>query len=131
MFALGGYTRALRIKDLVYAPFLIFFFISITFVISRAVSVGSDLDMLKKRERAFDDILHQFNKEKFMKKNCRLDVGDYGAWIELSLFKKNKKLEEHILQKKKEVEREIMDELADQLYSNGILPMGRKDWTGL
>ena len=128
MFTIGAYTNALKGTDIILAPFAFLFFAGFAQFFVQLKTEGSDFDMLSQREEKFREVLTNFNKNKFLEKNCRLDVGEFGAWIEINLVKKNEKLEEHLQNMKKKIEEEIMNELSDELYEKGILPIGKESW---
>lgn len=128
MFLLGTITKALSTQDFIFLPFLVICFILVAFFSQTLMKTSTGVEYLTKRQTDFNERLRELNKSRFLSKGFRFEAGEMGAWIELQFMKEHPKLGRYHRQIEKDVEQEINDELANEMYLSGLNPCQGKSW---
>jgi len=128
IFTFGTLTLAIDTIDILYLPAIMIAILLLIIVLLIFTGIGSDSETLSKREEGFTQILRELNHSEFEQKGVRFVAGEYGAWIEMHLHEASEKLGSYHRDLKHRLEKEINDDLADELYLAGIPPIGYSNW---
>lgn len=128
MFFIGTSTLAIETEDLLFYPFLMIIFVLLGFFGNNILKKTTGAAYLHQRQIDFNERLRKLNKSDFLSKGFRFEAGEMGAWIELQFMKPSEKLGNHHRNIEKQVEKEINEELVNDLYLNGVTPCEGKSW---